>query len=132
MTVSDQRHTSRPPQLQRCEKCNTWTVTPWVRCPVDPSHPLSLARVSGRATVYSWTVSHVPMSPVAHHAVPYTTLLVELEEGQRVLTHLIPQSALPQIGTPVLVHEVFGMDSEFVPNGALMSTPVQRGGSRFP
>jgi uncharacterized OB-fold protein len=41
---------------------------------------------SGRGKVFSWTVTHAPLHPAFAGQVPYAVLLVELEEGVRMIS----------------------------------------------
>jgi len=55
---------------------------------------------SGRGTIYSYVVLHHP--PVPPFTYPNTLLLVELEEGTRMVSSLIdPDGADVRIGLPV-------------------------------
>lgn len=62
-----------------------------------PPRPVSLATgrrdtswvaVSGRASLYAWTLTHVPW-PGHEHRTPYWCATVELEEGVRLVTNLV-------------------------------------------
>ncbi|MHB1910883.1 MAG: Zn-ribbon domain-containing OB-fold protein [Acidimicrobiales bacterium] len=39
----------------------------------------------GRGSLFSWTVTHIPFDPGWAGEVPYTTVVVELDEGVRLL-----------------------------------------------
>jgi uncharacterized protein len=69
-----------------CQACSTWFtyMRPW--CPRCLHQPLGLAPVSGRGTVHAVTVVHRPPSPAFAQHVPYAFVLVDLEEGIRVVT----------------------------------------------
>jgi hypothetical protein len=45
--------------------------------------------VSGRASLYSWTVAHPPLLPYFQGRAPWQVAAVELEEGPRMVTNLI-------------------------------------------
>ena len=43
--------------------------------------------MSGRGRIFSWTVTHQPLDPA--FAVPYAVVVVELEEGPRLVGNLL-------------------------------------------
>ena len=45
--------------------------------------------MSGRATVYSYTVAHRPPHPAFAAQVPLVVAIVELEEGPRMFTNIV-------------------------------------------
>jgi hypothetical protein len=57
---------------------------------------------SGRGVVYTWTVTHQPLMPSFAEDVPYAVVVVELEEGPRIVTAVdgIAPAAL-RLGLPV-------------------------------
>jgi len=60
-------------------------------CPSCRSQDLDWVELSGRGTVFSWTVVHHPVMPDLAGSVPYGVALVELEGGQgvRLLGNLV-------------------------------------------
>ena len=61
-------------------------------------------RASGRATVYSFTVTHQNQAPGFREELPYVLALVELEEGPRLMTNVVDCApAEVRIGMPVEV-----------------------------
>jgi uncharacterized OB-fold protein len=72
--------------VQRCNACGTWTHPARYYCPNCSSGDYSFAPASGRATVYSYTVSHMSVEPGWQALVPYVTIVAELEEGPRLVT----------------------------------------------
>jgi uncharacterized OB-fold protein len=75
--------------LQRCDACGTWRHPPRVLCPSCGSDAASFQPVSGRGTVFSWTVTHQAVDPAFAGHLPYAVLVVELEEGPRVVGNLV-------------------------------------------
>ena len=77
-------------QLLRCDGCGTFRHWPKPMCRACGSMHLSPATVSGRGTVYSWTVAHQAFHPAFADRLPYVIVVVELEEqaGLRVLATL--------------------------------------------
>ena len=70
--------------LQRCDECGTWTHPARYYCPNCSSGKYSFVPASGRATVYSYTVSHMSVEPAWQALVPYVTILVPV--GSRTPT----------------------------------------------
>jgi hypothetical protein len=72
-------------RIQRCDACGTWTHPARYYCPKCSSADFTFAPTSGRATVYSYTVSHMSVEPQWQARVPYVTIVAELEEGPRLI-----------------------------------------------
>lgn len=77
--------------LQRCEACGCYVHWPQLRCPGCGSGRLAEAELSGRGTVYSFTIVHHVFNPAFADDVPYNLAIVELDEqpGLRVLTNIV-------------------------------------------
>ena len=75
-------------QILRCGQCRFYVHYPRAECPQCRSKDLAPERVSGRGTVYSYTITH---REVPGKATPFALVLVELEEqrGLRVLANLV-------------------------------------------
>ena len=94
---AQRRHELR---YQRCSDCgeSRFPITPV--CPACRSFEFEWTSSSGRGTIYSYTVVHHQTHPA--FAVPYTIVLVEMEEGPRVVAQLRdPSRMLVRIGTRV-------------------------------
>lgn len=76
--------------LPFCEGCGRWMIAARAFCDRHPSTPLTTRALSGKGTVYSQTRTHTAMSAAGDPALPYTTLLVETDEGPRLLAHTDP------------------------------------------
>ena len=89
--------------VQRCQSCGRHVFYPRSLCPHCGGADLEWVTVSGRGTVYSYTVVH--RAPAEFEAeAPYVVALVELEEGVRMLTRLIDvEPAAVGVGMPVEV-----------------------------
>lgn len=85
-----------------CTECDRWMIAARRFCGRHPGVPLSSRRLSGRGVVFSVTVAHAAMSAEITDLVPYRTVLVETEEGPRVLAHS-PLEAPLAIGDQVLM-----------------------------
>jgi uncharacterized OB-fold protein len=71
--------------IQRCTACGNWTHPARYYCPECSSPDFAFPPVSGRATVYSWTVSYFSVEPSWKAHLPYVTVVAELEEGPRIV-----------------------------------------------
>jgi uncharacterized OB-fold protein len=70
--------------IQRCQECNYFNHPPRPLCDACLSQRLEFAPVSGRGTVYSYTVMHQPNIAGFEKEVPYINVLVELDEQPRL------------------------------------------------
>jgi uncharacterized protein len=75
--------------IQRCSDCNTYRHPPRPMCPRCLSFNQGWVTASGRATVWSWIIAHPPVLPAFADRVPYNVVVVELEEGVRMIGNLI-------------------------------------------
>ena len=71
--------------LRRCSQCGRLQHPPSPMCPACHSVTWTTQEASGRGTVYSWIVSHHPTEP---DALPRIVVLVDLEEGVRLVSNL--------------------------------------------
>ena len=73
----------------RCAACDELCMPPRVYCPECGSDERRDVSLAGRGTVRAWTAIHV--GPTRYEQeVPYTVVLVELEEGPQVMGRLEP------------------------------------------
>lgn len=72
-------------KLQRCADCKHWLNPPLPMCPKCQSQDSEWVKASGRGTVHSWVT--YAESPHPAFLAPYSVLLVELEEGPRVVSN---------------------------------------------
>lgn len=73
-------------RLQRCTACHTWRHPPRYRCAHCGSSAAAWEPASGRGRVFSWTVTHRAVDPA--FTPPYAILVVELDEGPRLVGNL--------------------------------------------
>jgi uncharacterized protein len=66
--------------VQRCQDCGHFNHPPRPACDACQSQQLQFEPVSGRGTIYSFTVMHQPNVAGFEDEVPYLNILVELEE----------------------------------------------------
>jgi hypothetical protein len=79
-------------RFQRCAGCGTWRHLPRLRCAKCGSPEFAWERSSGRGRVYSWTVTHQAPLRVFAAKAPYAVLVVELDEGVRMVAGLVDAS----------------------------------------
>jgi uncharacterized protein len=86
--------------IQRCKSCSTLRHPPGPMCPSCQSLEWDTVTSSGKGTVFSFVVMHHPQIPPFEY--PNTVLLVELEEGTRLVSQLVDSNpADVEIGAPV-------------------------------
>ncbi len=96
---AQRRHELR---FRRCTDCGAFRYPLTLLCPACRSFDFEWVASSGRGTVYSYTVVHHQTHPA--FAVPYTIVLVQMEEGPRVVAQLrAPERTTVSIGMPVRV-----------------------------
>ena len=100
-------------RFQRCSACMTWRHLPRLRCARCGSGAFSWERSSGRGRVHSWTITHqAPLRAFASRT-PYAVLVVELEEGVRMVAGLVDANPdVLRLDLPVeLVFEHVALDA---------------------
>jgi uncharacterized OB-fold protein len=101
--------------IQRCGDCEHWLFPPHAHCPKCGSDRLAWKRVSGKGTVYTFTVAHRPPHPVFSAQCPLTIAIVELAEGPRMMTNITGcKPADVQVGMAVIVDFETIDDSDFL------------------
>jgi acetyl-CoA acetyltransferase/uncharacterized OB-fold protein len=75
--------------LQRCSSCATFRYPPQPVCSSCRSMLFEWVESRGSGSVYSWTIAHHPVHPAVVGRVPYNIVLVELDEGPRLVTNLV-------------------------------------------
>lgn len=88
--------------VQRCQDCETYVFIPQPCCGNCLSEKLEWVESTGRGTLYSFTTVFRPQQPVFD--VPYTVVVVEMEEGYHMLSNLLgvePEDV--KIGVPLEV-----------------------------
>ena len=74
--------------FQRCSDCQIWRHVPRQMCPECGSWNWSWEASSGRGRVFTWTVVARPMHPAFVDACPYAPVVIEMEEGVRLLSEV--------------------------------------------
>lgn len=76
-------------RLQVCEDCGHAVFFPRSHCPACGGRRLAWRRVSGQATLYTFTVARVPTLPEFTDEMPQLLAVVELDEGPHLNTTLV-------------------------------------------
>nr|WP_294509323.1 Zn-ribbon domain-containing OB-fold protein [uncultured Rhodopila sp.] len=79
--------------LQRCDDCSKVYFPPRPFCPACASRRVSVAKASGKATLYSYVIHH---RPVPGFTPPYAIAVVELDEGPRMMTNIVECPQTPE------------------------------------
>ncbi len=74
--------------LQRCSSCSTLRYFPRPGCHNCGSLEFSWQKSTAKGTIYTYTSVYRPAHP-AFTDVPYTLVVVELEEGVRIMSQLV-------------------------------------------
>ena len=102
--------------LQRCLQCRRFRHPPRQFCPACGSDRYDWTASPGRGRVFSWTVTHIAYDRGWETRLPYATVVVELDEGPRLVGALegIEHSRL-RIGLPLAARlEPMGEDFVFI------------------
>lgn len=78
-------------RFQRCVRCERWRHVPREVCPGCGSTDWVWQPSSGRGTVFTWTTTYRSLHP-AWVQTPFAQVVVELEEGPRVMTSIIDRA----------------------------------------
>jgi uncharacterized OB-fold protein len=102
-------------QVQRCQLCDRLLFPARPACDLCGNGELDWVAMSGRGTVVSWVVTRQVFNKLFAASVPYTTLLVQLEEAPNLLMYgnwaagmvdsapggAVDRAFVPQPGLPV-------------------------------
>lgn len=87
-------------QVTRCEQCDWLQFPPRPVCPGCLSSAVVWQEIEGRGTLYARTRIHAAGGPFACMT-PYSVGLIDLEEGVRILTRLMPSASSLTPGSAV-------------------------------
>ena len=90
---------NRELHMQRCGDCARLVWYPRAVCPHCAGLELRWERLSGKGIVYAASVHHRAALPALADKVPYTVVLVDLEEGARIMSNVFGQP--PGVGEAV-------------------------------
>jgi uncharacterized OB-fold protein len=90
--------------VQRCAGCGTMRFPARAICSRCLARAAVWVPVSGRGTVFSFAIMHQAVHPGFAADVPYAVVVIELDEGPRLLSNLIDcPTGDVRIGMPVEV-----------------------------
>lgn len=90
--------------VQRCAECTELRYPTALRCPRCLSPEWAWIPLSGRGEVLSYVVVHQKYNAAWADRVPYNVCLVQLEEGPRMISNVVPLTdADVRVGMPVRV-----------------------------
>jgi uncharacterized protein len=91
-------------RFQHCTNCGTWRHVPRDMCAKCGSFVWEWAKSSGKGKLFSWTTAMQPMLPQFADLVPYSPVVIEMDEGVRLVSWLtnVPPEEL-RLGLPVEV-----------------------------
>lgn len=75
-------------RIQRCTDCGQPFFYPRTSCPFCGSGAVEWFDTTGRATLYSYTITHRP-APGFADDVPYAIAVVQLAEGPRMMANIV-------------------------------------------
>lgn len=75
--------------VQKCEGCEELIFYPRQLCPHCHSLDLGWVEVSGRGSVYSYTVVRSNSPSYFQPDIPYVTAIIHLDEGVRMLSNVV-------------------------------------------
>ena len=86
-------------ELQHCPACGRWTWPPRPICSGCHSEGMAWEPVAGTGEVHSWIVTHQAYAPAFVELVPYTIVLVRLDEQDDILIPgpLVPDDAAAEV-----------------------------------
>jgi uncharacterized OB-fold protein len=102
-------------EIQRCADCGIYAYYPVYVCPECASRNLEWTRVSGRGTVYTYTVAERSMFDDAEG--PVVVVLVELEEGAMMTSNI-------KVADPHSVHVGMSVKLAYEPVSDDITLPV--------
>jgi uncharacterized OB-fold protein len=76
-------------RLPRCRDCATFVWPPRVRCPICGCSAFDWIASSGRGIVHTFTIVRQATEPHFRTKVPYAVAMVEVDEGPRLMTHIV-------------------------------------------
>ena len=76
-------------RFQRCSDCQAWRHVPREMCAKCGSDEWKWVKSSGKGTVFTWTVAARAMHPAFVDAGPYAPVIIEMDEGVRLVSELI-------------------------------------------
>ena len=88
-------------RLQRCQSCAAYQYPPESFCYACGATELVWKPVSGEGTIYSFIVVHQAYHQAFRPFIPYTVVIVQLDEGPRLLGTMLALQTPVEIGDRV-------------------------------
>ena len=103
-------------RFQRCSQCQRWRHVPREICAHCGSFEWSWQRSGGHGRVFSWTEVVRALHPAFGGATPYAPVIVEMDEGVRLLSRVLDCTADQlTMDMPVTVDFVAASDAVRLP-----------------
>jgi uncharacterized OB-fold protein len=80
--------------IRKCKSCGEPHFMPRYLCPHCWSDQLEWVDAKGTGSVHSFTIIHRASDPAFASLVPYAVVLVELDEGPRMMANIVGADAL--------------------------------------
>lgn len=87
--------------MQRCDACQRLIWYPRFACPHCGGPSLAWEELSGQGVVYAVSVHHRAPIPALAERAPYAVVLVDLDEGARIMSNVFGPT--PAVGDAVAV-----------------------------
>jgi len=117
--------------IPRCDGCDRFDWYPTPSCPACGERSRTWVEMSGRATLFSWTVVNHAWIPEFRTNLPFTTGLVALEEDERVrLATMIVDTDADSLVPDLPVEVTFG-PLTFPPSTKRVTAPFFRARTGF-
>jgi uncharacterized OB-fold protein len=99
--------------FQRCLGCGLFRHIPRSMCAACNSMDWQWIESVGRGTIFSWTVTRAPLHPAFAAQVPYVLVIVEMDEGVRIISRL-KNCEIEKLGLGLPVEVTFEQLAEHV------------------
>jgi uncharacterized OB-fold protein len=96
--------------IQRCDSCHELYFPPRPFCPACSSHDVTIEKMSGRGTLYSYVINNGRHPGIES---PYSIAVVRLDEGVRMMSNIVNCEQTPEaLVLDMAVEVVFDVFSE--------------------
>jgi hypothetical protein len=99
--------------IQRCRSCGALRWPPLVGCPECRGRETTWDEVSPGGTIWSFVVYHRAFAAELKDQIPYTVVMVELDDGPYLVGRLVDEDSRPAVGDRVIAEfvEINGVPS---------------------
>jgi uncharacterized OB-fold protein len=87
--------------MQKCSSCGALRYPPLAGCPECLSRDEAWVEIRQTGTIWSYAVYHRALHPAFADAIPYTVVVVELDDGPRITGRLVRHGRPARIGARV-------------------------------